>query len=141
MIVSTRSSYCLRESYAVGYSTPLYLPRHTHSDVCARNTTQLRAARVGGVDIPEKKLVEASLQYVYGVGRRTAKKILVTTGVSNKRTFDLDDDDLLKLRAEVDKYTIEGDLRRYNAMNIKRLKEIGCYRGRRHVSGLPVNGQ
>merc|ERR1711924_391617 len=99
------------------------------------------AGRVGGVDIPQKKRIEFSLQYVYGIGHTTAKKILANTKVENKRTFELSEEELLKLRDEVDKYTTEGDLRRFDAYNIKRLKEIGCYRGRRHISGLPMNGQ
>merc|ERR1711964_511508 len=95
----------------------------------------------GGVNVPNKKMIEFSLQYIYGIGHTTAKKILADTGVVNKRTLELSEEELQKLRDEVDKYTTEGDLRRFNTLNIKRLKEIGCYRGRRHISGLPVNGQ
>lgn len=97
--------------------------------------------RVGGVEIPNAKRVEYSLQYIFGIGHTTAKAILVDTGIDNKRTRDLTEEELIKLRDEVDKYTTEGDLRRFNSLNIKRLKEIGCYRGRRHSMNLPVRGQ
>ncbi|CAL8462336.1 g1869 [Coccomyxa elongata] len=102
---------------------------------------RIQAARVGGVEIPNQKRIEYSLQYVFGIGHTTAKAILSETGIENKRTRELSEDELTKLRDEVDKYTIEGDLRRFNALNIKRLKEIQCYRGRRHIAGLPVRGQ
>lgn len=93
------------------------------------------------MDIPDKKRIEFSLQYIYGVARTTAKKILLNSGVENKRTFDLSEEELRKLRDEVDKFTTEGDLRRFDALNIKRLKDISCYRGRRHIMVLPSNGQ
>merc|ERR1719217_970671 len=86
-------------------------------------------ARVGGVDIPNNKKIEFSLQYIYGIGRTTAKKILFDSGVNDKRTFDLKEEELQKLRDEVDKYTTEGDLRRFDSLNVKRLKDISCYRG------------
>merc|ERR1712224_694349 len=98
-------------------------------------------ARVGGVDIPNNKRIEFSLQYIYGVGRTTAKKILLDSGVDDKRTVDLKEAELQKLRDEVDKYTTEGDLRRFDALNLKRLKDIACFRGRRHIMSLPLNGQ
>merc|ERR1719463_121329 len=98
-------------------------------------------ARVGGVDIPNNKKIEFSLQYIYGIGRTTAKKILFESGVDNKRTLDLKDEELQKLRDEVAKFTTEGDLRRFDALNMKRLKDIACYRGRRHIMALPLNGQ
>merc|ERR550514_1634945 len=101
----------------------------------------LTHARVGGVDIPNNKKIEFSLQYIYGIGRTTAKKILLDSGVDDKCTFDLKEEELLKLRNEVDKYTTEGDLRRFEALNLKRLKDIACYRGRRHIMSLPLNGQ
>merc|ERR1719213_669608 len=104
------------------------------------NATML-CARVKGVDIPNNKPIFNSLQYVYGVGKTTAERILTDSGVENKRTFELDESELQKIREQVEEYTTEGDLRRFNALNIKRLKEIGSYRGRRHISGLPVNGQ
>ncbi|CAK0752387.1 ribosomal 40S subunit protein S13 [Coccomyxa viridis] len=102
---------------------------------------RIQAARVGGVEIPNAKRIEFSLQYVFGVGHTTAKAILADTGIENKRTRELSEDELTRLRDEVEKYTIEGDLRRFNALNIKRLKEIQCYRGKRHIAQLPVRGQ
>lgn len=99
-------------------------------------------ARVGGVEIPNAKPIEYSLQYIFGIGHTTAKAILADTGIDGTiRTKDLTEEDLTTLREEVDKYTIEGDLRRYVNLNIKRLKEIQCYRGKRHIMGLPVRGQ
>ncbi|KAL4424054.1 hypothetical protein ABPG75_001355 [Micractinium tetrahymenae] len=106
-----------------------------------RTPLRVQAARIGGVEVPNQKYVEFSLQYIFGIGHTTAKAILVSTGVENKRTKDLTEEELTKLREEVDRYTVEGDLRRFNALNIKRLKEIGCYRGRRHYNNLPVRGQ
>eukprot|EP00887_Chlorella_sp_A99_P006831 scaffold2.g6831.t1 len=100
-----------------------------------RVALKVQAARVGGVEIPNQKHVEFSLQYIYGIGPTTAKAILVDTGIENKRTRELTEEELTRLREEVDKYTTEGDLRRFNAMAIRRLKEIGCYRGRRHING------
>merc|ERR1712159_196347 len=85
-------------------------------------------ARVGGVDIPQNKLIEYSLQYIYGIGNTTAKNILKKTGMENKRTYELEEEELQLLRDEVDKLPTEGEMRRFNALNIKRLKEIGCYR-------------
>merc|ERR1712224_796185 len=99
------------------------------------------ASRVGGVEIPNSKRIQFSLRYIYGIGHTTAKKIFNSTRVDNKRTHEISEEELQKLRDEVDKLTIEGDLRRFNSLNIKRLKEIGSYRGRRHISGLPLNGQ
>jgi small subunit ribosomal protein S13 len=96
---------------------------------------------VGGVEIPNQKRIEFSLQYIYGIGHTTAKAILGETGIENKRTRELSEEELTQLREEVDKYQTEGDLRRFNNLNIKRLKEISCYRGRRHIAGLPVRGQ
>lgn len=99
-------------------------------------------ARIVGVDIPNEKRIVVSLTYIYGIGDTTAKKICEVTGVSEDiRTKDLSDEQLTALRAEVAKYKTEGDLRREVALNIKRLTEIGCYRGIRHKRGLPVNGQ
>merc|ERR1719359_1025416 len=98
-------------------------------------------ARVGGIDIPSNKLIEFSLQYIYGIGRTKAKEILYNSKVENKRTYDLEEKELQRLRDEVDNYMTEGDLRRLRSLNIKRLKEIGCYRGKRHILGLPLNGQ
>lgn len=99
-------------------------------------------ARIAGVDIPNEKRVVISLTYIYGIGDSTAKKICAATGVNEDiRVKNLTDAQLNALRAEVSKYHIEGDLRREIALNIKRLQEIGCYRGIRHKRGLPVRGQ
>jgi small subunit ribosomal protein S13 len=106
-----------------------------------RAPLRIFAARVGGVEIPNAKRVEFSLQYIYGIGPTTAKAILAETATENKRTKDLTEEELTRLREEVDKYTTEGDLRRYVQLNIKRLKEINCYRGRRHYNNLPCRGQ
>ena len=106
-----------------------------------RGELQVRAARVAGVEIPNNKKAEIALTYVYGIGNTTAKKIMAKTGLENKRVREFEEEELTILRAEVDTYMIEGDLRRFNMLNIKRLKEIQCYRGRRHIRGLPVRGQ
>ncbi|MBE6127216.1 MAG: 30S ribosomal protein S13 [Erysipelotrichaceae bacterium] len=99
-------------------------------------------ARIVGVDIPNEKRIVVSLTYIYGIGDTTAKKICAAVNVSEDiRTKDLTDEQLTALRAEVSKYHTEGDLRREVALNIKRLTEIGCYRGIRHKKGLPVRGQ
>ena len=100
-------------------------------------------ARVAGVDIPANKRVEISLRYIYGIGPTISKKILDQTGVDpNTRVKDLSDEDLNKIRETVDKeFKVEGDLRREVTFNIKRLIEIGSYRGIRHRRGLPVHGQ
>ena len=99
-------------------------------------------ARIVGVDIPNEKRIVVSLTYIYGIGDTTAKKICAAVNVSEDiRTKDLSDEQLTALRAEVSKYHTEGDLRREVALNIKRLTEIGCYRGIRHKRGLPVHGQ
>ncbi len=99
-------------------------------------------ARIAGVDIPNEKRVVISLQYVYGIGETTAKNILKAAGVSEDiRTKDLTEEQLSAIRSQVSKIKVEGDLRREVALNIKRLMEIGCYRGIRHRKGLPVRGQ
>ena len=99
-------------------------------------------ARIVGVDIPNEKRIVVSLTYIYGIGDTTAKKICAAVNVSEDiRTKDLSDEQLTALRSEVAKYHTEGDLRREVALNIKRLTEIGCYRGIRHKRGLPVRGQ
>ena len=99
-------------------------------------------ARIAGVDIPNDKRVVISLQYVYGIGLTTAKNILKSAGVSEDiRVKNLTEEQLGKIRSEVAKIKVEGDLRREVALNIKRLMEIGCYRGMRHRKGLPVRGQ
>lgn len=100
-------------------------------------------ARIAGVDLPREKRVEIGLTYIFGIGRSLAKRIVAEIGVNPQtRIRDLTDDEVNKLREVIDKnYTVEGDLRREVALNIKRLMEIGCYRGRRHKMGLPVRGQ
>ena len=99
-------------------------------------------ARIAGVDIPNEKRIVVSLTYIYGIGNTTAKKICDAAGVSvDIRTKNLTDEQLTALRSEVAQYRTEGDLRREVALNIKRLTEIGCYRGIRHKKGLPVRGQ
>lgn len=100
-------------------------------------------ARIAGVDLPRDKRVEVALSYIYGIGRNRAVDILSHTGVSpDTRVKDLTEDELSRLREFIDKnYNVEGDLRREVALDIKRLVEIGCYRGIRHRRGLPVRGQ
>jgi small subunit ribosomal protein S13 len=99
-------------------------------------------ARIAGVDIPRDKHIVISLTYIYGIGKTTAKEILVAAGVPEEtRVRELTNDQLDAVRAEVDKLKIEGDLRREVSQNIKRLIEIGSYRGIRHRRGLPVRGQ
>jgi small subunit ribosomal protein S13 len=100
-------------------------------------------ARIAGVDLPREKRVEIGLTYIFGLGRSKSNEILAKTGVSpDTRVRDLTDDEISRLRELIDKeYKVEGDLRRETALNIKRLIEIGCYRGRRHRQGLPVRGQ
>lgn len=99
-------------------------------------------ARVAGVDIPNDKRVVIALTYVYGIGLATSQKILKDAEVDeSKRVKALTDDELNRIRTEVTKYTVEGDLRREVTMNVKRLMEIGSYRGMRHRRGLPVRGQ
>jgi small subunit ribosomal protein S13 len=100
-------------------------------------------ARIAGVDLPRDKRVEIGLTYIYGIGLSRSQEILAATGVNpDTRVKDLSDADVAALRAAVqDNYQVEGDLRRWEAMNIKRLMDIGTYRGRRHRMGLPVRGQ
>ena len=100
-------------------------------------------ARFSGVDLPQDKRVEISLTYLYGIGRSQSNKILEKTSVDkNKRMKDLTDSEINKIREEIEKnYQVEGDLRRIEGLNIKRLTEINCYRGIRHRKGLPLRGQ
>ncbi len=100
-------------------------------------------ARIAGIDLPREKRVEIGLTYIYGIGRTSANKILAEAGISpDVRVKDLSEEDEAKLREIIGhEYTVEGDLRRNVAMDIKRLTEIGCYRGIRHRKGLPVRGQ
>jgi small subunit ribosomal protein S13 len=100
-------------------------------------------ARIAGVDLPRDKRVEIGLTYIYGIGLTRSQEVLAKTGVNpDTRVKDLTDADLAALREAVESdYQVEGDLRRWENMNIKRLMDIGCYRGRRHRMGLPVRGQ
>ncbi len=100
-------------------------------------------ARIAGVDLPNEKRVEYGLTYVYGIGVKSSNKILAEAGINpDTRVKDLTEDELAKIREIIDRdYTVEGDLRRQVALDIKRLIEIGCYRGLRHRRGLPVRGQ
>ena len=100
-------------------------------------------ARIAGVDLPREKRVEIGLTYVFGIGRKTSNEILAKTGINpDPRVKDLTEEEAAKLREVIDRdYNVEGDLRREIGLNIKRLVEIGCYRGLRHRRGLPVRGQ
>ncbi len=99
-------------------------------------------ARISGVDLPRDKRVEIALTYIYGIGLSRSQEIIAATGVNpDTRVRDLSDEDVSKLRSQLEEYQVEGDLRRWEAMNIKRLADIGTYRGRRHRMGLPVRGQ
>jgi len=100
-------------------------------------------ARIAGVDLPRDKRVEVGLTYIYGIGRSTSREILSITGINpDTRVRDLTEAEIVRLREVIDRnYQVEGDLRREVAMNIKRLQEIGCYRGLRHRRNLPVYGQ
>ena len=99
-------------------------------------------ARIAGINIPLNKRVEIGLTYIYGIGRATSNELLVRAGISpDTYVRDLTEDEVGKLRDEIDSLTVEGDLRRERSQNVKRLMEIGCYRGLRHRRGLPVRGQ
>jgi small subunit ribosomal protein S13 len=100
-------------------------------------------ARIAGVDLPAEKRIEISLQYIYGIGKTTAQKVLEKAGVDRViRTKDLSDEDVRRIREAIEQTCqVEGDLRRDVSMNIKRLMDLGCYRGLRHRKGLPVRGQ
>ena len=99
-------------------------------------------ARIAGLDLPKEKRVEIGLTYVYGIGRTSSNKILAEAGVNpDTRVKDLTDDQVQAIRKAMEGYKVEGDLRREVALNIKRLTEIGCFRGIRHRRGLPVRGQ
>ena len=100
-------------------------------------------ARIAGVDLPRGKRIEVALTYIYGIGRTRAKQIVAATGVNpDRRTQDLDDDDVARLRRQIEgNFKVEGALRTETSMNIKRLIDIGCYRGTRHRKKLPVRGQ
>jgi len=100
-------------------------------------------ARIAGVDLPREKRIEISLQYIYGIGKTAAKKICGSANVAlTTRTKDLTDDEVRRIRDAIEaEYKVEGDLRRETSLNIKRLMDLGCYRGLRHRKGLPVRGQ
>src|SRR5215475_14584380 len=99
-------------------------------------------ARIAGINIPVNKQIEIGLTYIFGIGRSTAKKILEETGIDpTTQAKDLTEDEVVKLRAAVENREVEGDLRRERSQNVKRLMEIGSYRGLRHRRGLPVRGQ
>ncbi len=99
-------------------------------------------ARIAGINIPLNKRAEVGLTYIYGIGRSTSNKLLSDVGIDpNTRVGDLTDDEVVKLRERVEGLEVEGDLRRERSQNVKRLQEIGSYRGLRHRRGLPVNGQ
>ncbi len=99
-------------------------------------------ARIAGIDLPKEKRVEIGLTYIYGIGRKTSNDILAAANVNpDTRVKDLTEDEVAAIRAQLDNYVVEGDLRRNVALDIKRLIEIGCYRGTRHRKGLPVRGQ
>jgi small subunit ribosomal protein S13 len=100
-------------------------------------------ARISGVNIPLNKRVEIGLTYIYGIGRSSSNKLLAEAGIEpDRKVRDLTEDEVVKLRDRIDaELTVEGDLRRERSQNIKRLQEIGCYRGLRHRRGLPVHGQ
>ncbi|WOL14199.1 30S ribosomal protein S13, chloroplastic isoform X1 [Canna indica] len=120
-------------------SFPTSSPASKLSQRCG--SLSIRCVRVGGVEIPNNKRVQYSLQYIHGIGRTRARQILCDLSLDNKVTKDLSDEELISLRDEVSKYMIEGDLKRFNRMAIERLKEIRCYRGIRHEMGLPCRGQ
>jgi len=103
----------------------------------------VKVARIAGVDLPREKRVEIALTYIYGIGRSLSQRILAEAGVSpDVRVKDLSEEEVTRLRRALEgKYQVEGDLRREVAMNIRRLMDIGCYRGLRHRRGLPVRGQ
>ena len=99
-------------------------------------------ARIAGVNLPREKRVEIGLTYIFGIGRSTSNSVLSELGISaDTKVRDLTDEEVARLRAHIDGLTVEGDLRRERSQNIKRLMEIGCYRGLRHRRGLPVHGQ
>ncbi|KAM0950951.1 putative ribosomal protein S13 [Dioscorea sansibarensis] len=127
-------------SHSVPLSTSLSFSNRTPNSK-RQGMLSIRCVRVGGVEIPNNKRVEFSLQYIHGIGRSHSRQILCDVSLDNKITKDLSDDELIALREEVSKYMIEGDLRRFNRLAIQRLKEIRCYRGIRHEMGLPCRGQ
>ena len=134
---------CAHDSHPIEYATDQWFTFQTHSQPTEqrRGDLQVRAARVAGVEIPNNKRCETALTYVYGIGPTSAKAIMAATALENKRLREFSEEELTTLREEVEKYNIEGELRRTINMNIKRLKEIQCHRGKRHINNLPVRGQ
>ena len=122
------------------FRAPVYI---TPGKVTEDRRRRKRMARIAGVDLPREKRVEIGLTYIYGIGRSSSNRILAEAGVNpDTRVKDLTDDEVRRISEVINAdYTVEGDLRREIAMNIKRLQEIGCYRGIRHRKGLPVRGQ
>ena len=108
----------------------------------AQAEARLKLARIAGVNVPTDKRIEVGLTYVYGIGPSTSRKLLGSAGVDpNTKVKDLTEDEVVKLREAVESQSVEGDLRRERSQNVKRLQEIGSYRGLRHRRGLPVRGQ
>ncbi|VFQ86373.1 unnamed protein product [Cuscuta campestris] len=132
-IISNNALFCSNIKSSLSFPNPLSHPKI--------GGLSIKCVRVGGVEIPNNKRVEFSLQYIHGIGRSISKQILYDIGMENKVTKELSEEELTSLRDQVSKYMIEGDLRRFNAVAIRRLKEIQCYRGIRHIKGLPCRGQ
>jgi small subunit ribosomal protein S13 len=118
-------------------------PRHLLESAAQAAAGLISMARISGVNIPLNKRVEIGLTYIYGIGRSTSNRLLAEVGIEpDRKVRDLTEEEVVKLRDLIDAgYTVEGDLRREISQNIKRLQEIGCYRGLRHRRGLPVRGQ
>jgi small subunit ribosomal protein S13 len=118
-------------------------PRHLLEPAAQAAAGLISMARISGVNIPLNKRVEIGLTYIYGIGRSTSNDLLAEVGIEpDRKVRDLTEEEVVKLRDLIDtRYTVEGDLRREISQNIKRLQEIGCYRGLRHRRGLPVRGQ
>eukprot|EP00249_Psilotum_nudum_P028420 c3749_g1_i1 orf=72-761(+) len=149
---SVRNRWQPPSSLAAKLSSTMWCTRLLRQDVCRRSNARavenqglnIRSARVGGIEIPNSKRIEASLQYIHGIGQTTARKILFNVGLLNKVTKELTEEELAKIRDEISNnrvYKIEGDLRRDVNNDIRRLKDIQCYRGRRHTLNLPCRGQ
>ncbi|XP_020579187.1 30S ribosomal protein S13, chloroplastic [Phalaenopsis equestris] len=139
-LAASLSSFTRGENYSSFLPTSLSLSSSSSSSP-KLGGIRIQCVRVGGVEIPNNKRVEYSLQHIHGVGRSRSRQILFDLGVENKITKDLTEDELIQIRDEVSKYMIEGDLKRFNRLAIERLKEIRCYRGIRHQMGLPCRGQ
>ncbi|ONK75202.1 uncharacterized protein A4U43_C03F14420 [Asparagus officinalis] len=133
------SSLSIVSSSGANPSFSLSFPNSSPTQKCGG--LSIRCVRVGGVEIPNNKRVEFSLQYIHGIGRSRSRQILCDLNLDNKVTKELSEEELISLRDEVSKYMVEGDLKRFNRLAIERLKEIRCYRGIRHEMGLPCRGQ